>query len=453
MAEDELFWKIQRQSVFLIIGLGVTGKAVVSLFSQKKIDFYILNREKASAKDRTFLKKLGVPLKKFLIDDGKNEEVKALFSIVDKIMLSPGVPRTTPLVKKAQEKNIPILSEFDFFFPLIKKKKIIAITGTNGKTTITKLCDEILKTKHQVFCGGNIGRPLSEAINDINRYEIILVELSSYMLEEIKQFRPNIAVISNLSEDHLDRYRHFTHYIQTKFNLLKWMKLNDVFIKNIDDNHIRKKKTKKLTTIAVSIENNDSYHVKNHFIYKKSRKYLDLAKINLTSHPINILIAITIGEINNIPAKNIKQALVSFKPLEHRLEMIAHERYLIYNDSKATTLESVINAIEILFAKHLKKMRLIIGGKGKNFSFSKLKHYGEKIEKLYFYGDEGLKIKRELNQTNSVFLKSFREIVANAYQEMTNDEILLLSPGCASFDQFDNYQARGDCFKQMIKNF
>ncbi len=449
LKRDE-FWEAKSREKILVIGLGVTGQALSKLLLKKKITFAILIDRPATPEEKEFLEKIKFPLSDFYEGEITKNKTNTLLNATDEIIISPGFPRHNPFLKKAKKNGIPILSEIDFFFPLLQKKKIIAITGTNGKTTITKLCEQILKTKYKVFCGGNIGIPLGKVVDKIASYDVLLLEISSYMLEEIQFFHPQIAVITNLGKDHLDRYANFKKYLKTKFNLIRYTEKKAIFIKNIDDPYIRKRKIKNLNVITVSSNQKADFFIKKNWIYKSSQKILNLEKSKMITPPINLLIATTIGSICQVSQLKIKKAIESSKNLENRLEKVYHKKHLIYNDSKATTLESVITAINLLSSKHAKKIRLILGGRGKNFSFKQLKKYSSKISKLYLYGEEGEKIQIQLKELEPTFFYSFEKITTLAYQELTDQEILLLSPGCSSFDQFANYELRGIAFKKII---
>ena len=286
--------------------------------------------------------------------------------------------------------------------------------------------------------------------------------MSSYMLENIYQFRANISTILNLAEDHIDRHKNLLNYINSKYNIIRYSQKNDFFLKNID-NPITKKRTFSLNTSITELtfsneksslnnRNIDYYYDKNtdtfigkHLSLKNPKK-----KMNCNIHNTSILFALAVLEYLNLSIKTCKKYFYSFNPLPHRLEKVDlsfNRKLTIYNDSKATTPQAVSSALENLKGN----ITLILGGKDKNLSFKILKPYLNKVNQLFIYGEARNKIANQLKDFPVINIEEdFKTIVKNAWQSTNPEEILVLSPGCSSFDQFSNFEKRGDFFKELV---
>ncbi len=495
------FWAKQKKKTLLILGLGATGRAISELLSKKELNFFILNDKPLDRETEIFLQEHGIPLENYFSysDDTLKNIPDFPFTKIDTVLISPGVPRKQKVIDDLKELSkfslskfsleesgtLPILSEIDFFYPLLKYKHVIAVTGTNGKTTVCHLTHQILKTKYKVCCCGNIGYPISKAMAQVSKYQVFIIEVSSYMLEDLLFFRPNQAVITNLQKDHLDRYESFACYVEAKFNLLKYMTKEDIFLKNQDDEIIANREFskegefgKKDSPLEIIVsgrdeqnslvhisDENDFFFASNHLFKVKNLKFL--------TPKANLLFCFALALLNDVSPEKIKSAFEAFKPIEHRLEKVPHASLLVYNDSKATTLDSVISALKIIYNKYHLKINLILGGqgkskKGKKTDYSLLSDFSSIINKYYLYGAEGKKIYEAISSDNKIYLCNFEKISKLALQGMnernvknegnvkggskkTYSEVLLLSPGCASFDQFKNFEARGNSFKKIVE--
>ena len=318
------------------------------------------------------------------------------------------------------------------------------MTGTNGKTTTVNLLNRIFKDANlNPALGGNMGVPFSDNIMKellgTQKIKLHILELSSFQLEHIFELPLSIACILNISEDHLDRYKDYNEYIKSKLNIVNALKEDGYLVYNRDDNVLKEK----LNNINNSI-----------FFSSKS---IEESSINFNSLPLkgkhnhlNIMAAVKIAKIFNINDDVIHKSLESFLPLSHRLEFIGkYNNSLVYNDSKATNL----NSMQVALESFEKNIVLVLGGldKGNSNFFNPINYCKKKIRFASCYGESGEYINNQIkNIVETNYTYSFSDAVLDAVSHLTNDDVLLLSPGCASFDQFDNYESRGDKFKEII---
>lgn len=407
---------------------------------------------------------------------------------IGEIIISPAVPRKLPFFQYCEQKKISVWSDIDFFFPLYCKSKIIAVTGTNGKSSTVSLIHHLLKPLRSCILAGNIGIPVAACLDEMMKSEVIILEISSYMLENIKLFTPNVFVITNLEQDHLNRYENLERYYQTKTKILHRLQKKDCFVWNVDDPKLTELNPKKHLKRGVSFLNigqkkkKDGKKVawleKNKIYWKNisgkighikdQRKDLGLFMANE-----NLLCAIA-SLVCMVELKNeyVEEQLKSFPLLQHRMQIVAHSQnkdIIFINDSKATTPKSVEHALSFLSEKN--DIFLILGGKNKGLTFDIcLEKYKNSLNPLVIYGEAAREISGQLNQKDSswaqkiIMKKSLKEAVKIAFEQakMSREKsknaqsVVLLSPGCASFDQFADFEERGKVFsdyaKELVKN-
>ena len=368
----------------------------------------------------------------------------------DFVIKSPGVPRNIKIVSKLIDSKIPIISEIEFA-SWFTKTSIIGITGTNGKTTTVELINYILnKNGFKVLLGGNIGIPFSKNVlielKDKIRYDFHILEISSFQLEDIKYLKPHYSIIINIKPDHLDRYKSFKDYKNAKFKIALNLDSKDTLIINEKDTNDLKINS---NIIVKKFKINNNNFFVNNDIYN-----IKLNQNNLKGdHNLeNILIANIISSNLGISQKLIEQSIKKFKPLNHRIERInVKSQTKFYNDSKATNLSATIAAI-----KYIKKnIVLILGGIDKNKSeFSVLAKYTSKIKKIILYGDSRNDIKQSIKKYFNVLVyKNFHNAVIESIKLSKRNDNVLLSPACASYDQFKSYRHRGQKFKEIINEY
>ncbi|MBU1026217.1 MAG: UDP-N-acetylmuramoyl-L-alanine--D-glutamate ligase [Candidatus Margulisbacteria bacterium] len=355
------------------------------------------------------------------------------------IVVSPDVHLDIPILEQAKQKGIPIISEIELAYQLLKKP-LIAVTGTNGKTTVTTLIGEMLKAGgKKVAVAGNIGTPLISV--DDSSLDYLVAEISSYQLETTVDFRPWISVILNIQPDHLERHKTMAEYIKQKQRIFKNQTSSDYLIYNQDDPQVVKMvKGAKSKLIGFS---------------KKKAKLLGLApsKIKIPGeHNLeNSLAAANAADLCSINKETIAQTLRAFPGVEHRIEFVAEKNGVsFYNDSKATNPASTIVAIKTFFGQGI---ILILGGKDKGVSLVEMiKLIKKKVKNVILLGEAAQRFEQELRKAgyNNIHLaKSLEDAVTLSLSLAKKGDIVLLSPACASFDMFKNFEERGKRFKEI----
>lgn len=395
-----------------------------------------------------------------LIDDKKgisSEEALKYLKDMDIFIKSPGIPYNF-LVKKAMEYRVEIIDEIEAAYRLDSTgAKIIAVTGTNGKTTTTsKIAGLIEKAGYMVEAGGNIGKSYSEIIMENRKLDYIVLELSSYQLENINSFKAYISMIINLSPDHLDRYDKLESYYDAKMQVLKNQSKEDWFIYNCDSLELNNMKFdfigKKINISSQGLKEAD-YYVEDSYIKRDGIKLLNINKLSLKGkHNLeNIMFILSTAQILNIDLEIIKEYLYTTEPLEHRMEVFFEDEsgVVFVNDSKGTNIDSTIKAIEA----YNKKPILICGGKDKNVDLNPLAQcIAARVKKLYLMGqtaNEIEKLVRERGFKEIFNLKTLEDVIEKLdYEE---GDIILFSPAHSSFDQFKSYIHRGLEFKRLVR--
>lgn len=439
-----------------IIGLGKSGYSAAKLasFFNAKVHVSDNGKSKSIKIYKKELEELGV-----VVEGGEYS---------DKIynsqlwILSPGVILPKNIILKAKSKDILIISEIEFA-SWFAKFPIIGVTGSNGKTTTVNLIYTICN--NQNICpklAGNVGIPFSQIVlEDLiknPKKRLYIVEVSSFQLERVNHFRAKISIFLNISEDHLDRHKTMKNYIKTKMELIKNARQNDYIIYNYDDEILRREiKSYKCIKIGFSFQEKikNSLNVKNNFIWDSfDRKLIDLKKVLIPGNHniLNILAAINVALLLKIPTEEISAKLYTFKGVEHRIEYVANLKNVkYYNDSKATNIDSVIAAINSFKSP----ITLILGGLDKGADFKVLRKIIKKRKiSIVAYGSAAERISTTLRDAANLYLTDkLKEAIEISNKVTHPGEIVLLSPGCASYDQFLNFEQRGIFFKQTVKAF
>ena len=375
----------------------------------------------------------------------------------DIIIKSPGISNDIEILKKIKESDIPIISEIEFA-GMISNVKNICITGTNGKTTTVSLIDQILKEELNVLKSGNIGIPFSQIVlehrlYDKNDIDYCILELSSFQLEHCSHLKKEISAFINISNDHLDRYESFNDYFNTKLKIFENSKY--CFFNNEDKILKEKIKNDNIDKEPFSTqEDKGNFFFENNKIFSNDRSIsINIDEISIKGiHNIsNIMIAAEIAHKVGIKKENIFKAIKNFKGLEHRFEFLKSFNSIDYiNDSKSTNVDSTVKALKSI----TKKVVLILGGIPKENDFNEILLYKSKILKIVVYGEAKDMIYDSLSQEVEVLkIHSFDDAVHIAIKNAIKDSVVLLSPGCASFDQFNNYEERGIKYKNIIERF
>ena len=379
-----------------------------------------------------------IDLKNVEIESGAHSD-RVLES--DLIIKSPGIPNTIDIIKRAKLNKINVISEIEFA-GLFSDLPIIGVTGSNGKTTTVELLNNIFHNAgYNPMLGGNVGTPFSDnVLNEINeniKEGIHILELSSFQLEGTNKISLDIGCILNLSEDHLDRYIDYEDYISAKLKIVNLIRSNGHLIYNSEDK-ILKERIDDSSSVGFDpsqlsniIKDKDSIPLKGKHNYS------------------NIAAALAISSKYSIDNNTVLRSIKEFMPLDHRLELINRINGIsIYNDSKATNLKSMMAAIE-----SFNDEVVIVGGldKGNSDFLSAIKIHGNKIKFISCYGESGQTIYNNLkSEFECIYNKEFNKAVIEAFSRCICGDTLLLSPGCASYDQFDSYIERGNKFKEII---
>lgn len=379
----------------------------------------------------------------------------------DEVMKSPGIPNSNPVVVQINEKKIPIISEMELAYRHKAQSRIIGITGSNGKTTTTSLIYQICKSGG-IDCAlvGNIGNSIARQIA-VDPKPLYVVEISSFQLDDIISFRPDVAVLTNITEDHLDRYDHdFEKYIAAKFNIVKHQTEQDFFIYNADDAVTVKYLEQypfnsKPLPISMQKELPKGAFIKEGQMNVKhgdgfAMSIFDFALKGKHSQ-YNTMAAAVASSVVGIRKDRIRDAVTSFESLEHRMEKVATVKGIDFiNDSKATNVNSAWFALESMD----KPVTLILGGVDKGNDYDLIKEMvAEKVKAIVCLGIDNEKIHNAFEGIVSTIIDatSAAEAVKAAYGVSQKGDVVLLSPACASFDLFKNYEDRGDQFKKAVK--
>jgi UDP-N-acetylmuramoylalanine--D-glutamate ligase len=436
----------------LVVGLARTGLATVRFLNAKgsvvsTTETKSKGEMKESARDLD-----GMDIRM----EWGNHRVKTFLN-ADLIVVSPGVDLNIEPIQKALKKGIPVISEIELAYHFIRIP-IIAVTGTNGKTTTTLLIGEMLKEEgKRVGVGGNIGDPLILFAEGGNQWEVLVVEISSFQLEAIKDFRPRFSVLLNITEDHLDRYPRYEDYVEAKFRIFVNQKSEDRAVLNRDDPIVMKHgagvKAKKIFFSLKERLDEGAFLSGQSILFRlegEEEEY-SLAQTPLKGiHNVeNMMASLITARSFGCSKKAIESVLRHFKGIEHRLEFVREmEGIRFYNDSKGTNVGSVVKSLQ----SFSEPIILVAGGKDKKGDLTPLKDLIERhVKRLILIGEAKERMERELGGlTDTTTARNMEEAVTLAYQSAKKGEVILLSPACSSFDMFKDYEERGRVFKEAV---
>ena len=431
----------------IVFGAGVSGKGSKSTLEKMGYEVYLVDDKISITSEKG-------------IEILENEKISLFIK-------SPGVPYTD-LIKKALELNIEVIDDIELGYRYKMKNKIsgkiIAITGTNGKTTVTSKISELLeKSGFKSKVCGNIGYSFSETISENPDLDFYVLEASSYQLENIKEFKADIALIVNLAPDHLARYRDLDHYYDTKFNIGKNQKENDCFIVNTlcveTLKRLDKISGKKKFVGLIKSELNEETYVEDGWVVYQDEKILDEKLVALKGkHNLeNMLFIVCVGKILGISTEIIREFLYSTKTLEHRMEnFFSYGKVEFINDSKGTNIDSTKFAVEAF-----QNPILICGGYDKELDLTPLEMLiKNRVKEVYLIGDISDKLEEGLKKIDYPEEKIFNlKTLDNALKVLKNrlkkdeETVVLFSPATSSFDQFKNFEERGRVFKELTKSY
>lgn len=439
---------------FLILGISKSGYAVAKYILQNKGICYLFEELK-STKIELALEELhglgGIRVSK--------DEIDKILLHIDNLIISPGVPINHELAIKAKNLGKRIIGELEFGF-LQFTPPIVAVTGTNGKTTTVALIEQILAEQgEKVLLVGNVGVPITSKITDADNDTVCVAEVSSFQLESTHSFCPHVSCILNITPDHLERHYTMENYIYLKKRIFKNQKESEYCVLNYDDNIVRGFASEiKAKKIYISLkEKVDGAYFNEGKLYYFDQYIMDADKLSLKGkHNIyNCLFAIAVCSLMGAENQVIERALQSFKGVKHRMELIANkEGITFYNDSKATNTSSTISAIEMIKTPTV----LILGGseKGEDYSllFEKIKNSSVKHTVLTGASRFNmLECASRVGLLNLTVTYDFNTAVKMAKTIAENGDCVLLSPACASFDFFENFEERGERFRKIVEGF
>ena len=439
----------------VVLGGAESGVGAAVLAKVKGFDVFLSDKGQIKDSYADTLRKWDIPFE-------QGQHTEELILNADEVVKSPGIPGTVPMVQKVKENGIPVISEIEFASRYDSAKKI-CITGSNGKTTTTSLIYYLLKNAGlNVGLGGNIGQSYAYQVAT-EHFDYYVLEISSFQLDDIRDFRPDIAIITNITPDHLDRYDHkMENYVNAKFNITRNLREDDCFIFDSDDEitvgHLSKivlrckmlpfSQEKELEQGAFIRENKMIVRVDE----EETDVFLESLALGGKHNVYNSMAAALAAKATGIESDIIRNSLATFKPIEHRLEPVLSIKDVLYiNDSKATNVDSAWYALEC----QKRPVVWILGGTDKGNDYSVLNDLvREKVKGIVCLGVDNKKIHDAFGGMVSRMedALSAREAVQKAAAMADAGDVVLLSPCCASFDLFKNYEDRGEQFKAAVRN-
>ncbi|MEX2349649.1 MAG: UDP-N-acetylmuramoyl-L-alanine--D-glutamate ligase [Flavobacteriaceae bacterium] len=439
----------------VILGAGESGIGTALLGKKEGYEVFVSDKQKIKEKYKEVLIHNEIAWE-------EEKHTEALICNADVVMKSPGIPETVPIVKKLTENKIPVISEIEFASKFTDAI-IIGITGSNGKTTTATLTYHLLKKGGlNVALAGNIGDSFAKKVAE-GRYDFFVLELSSFQLDGIVDFRPHIAVLTNITPDHLDRYEYkLENYVASKFRIVKNQGSSDFFIYDADNEIIEKSLNKFPTAsqkapFSVLKKMEQGAHKDNDkIIITTDNKTIEMPTKTLQlqgDHNLkNAMAASTVAKLLSIRKATIRESLANFQGVEHRLETVLKIQNVTYiNDSKATNVNATFYALDSMTTPTV----WIVGGVDKGNIYEELLPLvNEKVKAIICLGLDNQKIINAFGNVVPLMMEteSMEDAVKLAYRVSEKGDTVLLSPACASFDLFENYEDRGRQFKEAVRN-
>jgi UDP-N-acetylmuramoylalanine--D-glutamate ligase len=439
----------------LVVGLGKSGLSAAMFLRERGARVTVSDTRSAVAlaKEIPALLEAGI-----MVESGGHGLLT--FRRQDLIVVSPGVPMDTPEVKQVVAFGLTVIGELELASRYLKGD-VVAITGSNGKTTTTTLVGQIFADAgRSTLVGGNIGLPVIDLVKESTPETVSVLEVSSFQLETIEEFHPHIAVVLNITPDHLDRHGSFENYAAAKSRITENQTAEDFLVLNAEDKAAQMVALKTKAQIywfsgRRPIKQGAFVHGESIlFIPREGAKaepVMPVSEIHLKgAHNVeNVLAAVCTARLAKIPAESIRASVAAFKAVEHRLELVKLVNGVeFYNDSKATNVDAAMKAV----ASFAGGIHLILGGKDKDSDYSLMSELlKERVKIVYTIGSAAEKIERQLHGVvKMVPAETLQVAVAKAAKAATVGDVVLLSPACSSFDQFENYEQRGRVFRQLV---
>jgi UDP-N-acetylmuramoylalanine--D-glutamate ligase len=439
----------------LVVGLGKSGLAAALFLRRRGAQVTVsdLRSAQALSKEIPSLLEAGI-----LVEAGGHGLLT--FRRQDLIVVSPGVPLNTPELVQVRNLGLPIIGELELAARFLKGE-VLAITGSNGKTTTTTLCGEIFTAAGlPTLVAGNIGLPVIETVEQSKAGAWSVLEVSSFQLETTESFHPRIAVILNITPDHLDRHGTFQNYVAMKEKIFANQTGDDYLILNGDDPVVQQAASRARSQVLwfsrSKIVRRGAFLMNGMVVFRASEQDSPVPVLPVSEIPLkgehnieNVLAAVCAASVAQIPAEVIGRAVASFHAVEHRLEFVASIHGVdYYNDSKATNVDATAKAI----ASFPGNIHLILGGKDKDSDYTQLNALlGARVKAVYTIGAAAEKIEGQIAGVVPITRSGTLEAaVSHAAGQAVAGDVILLAPACSSFDQFENYEHRGRVFKQAV---
>ncbi|MDD4706225.1 MAG: UDP-N-acetylmuramoyl-L-alanine--D-glutamate ligase [Bacilli bacterium] len=437
----------ENKKIF-ILGMARSGYEAAKLLAKKNNRVLITDLKEQDKDHVKELKALGV---EYVIT---NEPELIFDNSYDLVVKNPGINKEHPVVIKAKELNIPVINEVEVAYHYLPKDiTIIGITGSNGKTTTTTIIYEILKAAGKaVHIAGNIGFPLCSFVSRIKKGDILVIEISSHQLVDFDQFKTGIAVLTNLSETHLDFFKTYDNYVKNKGRIFKYHTKDNLAIinkNNYDSLLLAKKIASNKKYFSVS-DKADCY-LENNIIYYNNEEIIKLENIKIKGNHNyeNIMCAIMVIKQFNVDNIVINKVLKEFSGVEHRIEYVKEvNKRVFYNDSKSTN----VRATQIALRSFKSPVILILGGLDRGFPFDDLKSDINYVKEIVCYGETKNKIKEFADRINIScnVVDNLKQAINKSYELSSPKDIILFSPACASWDQYKDFEERGKEFKKIV---
>ena len=442
----------------LVFGLGISGIGAGKILEAHGADVVLYDGNQKLTEEKV-RKQLGEDSNAKIVIGEFPEEI---LENLDMTVLSPGVPTDLPVIEKMRKQGVTVIGEVELAYQY-GKGDVLAITGTNGKTTTTTLLGEIMKNyQDNVYVVGNIGTPYTTAASLMTDDTITVAEMSSFQLESIVDFRPRVSAILNFTPDHLNRHHTMEAYVNAKKNIAKNQTEDDYCILNYEDELTREfgkevkakvlyfSSQRKLEEGIYLEDGNIIYHYGN---VSEKICHVDELQILGTHNHENVMAACAMAAVYGVPVEKIRESVKAFKGVEHRIEyVIEKDGVAYYNDSKGTNPDAAIKGIQAMNRPTV----LIGGGYDKGSEYTEwINSFDGKVKKLILIGDTKEKIAEDARKCGFIdyeFADTFEEAVLTAAKIAESGEAVLLSPACASWDMFPSYEVRGEKFKEIVKS-
>ena len=439
----------ENKKIF-VLGLARSGYEVAKLLANYNNEILVTDLKNDDKEKEEELNKLGV---KVVLTDKQDE---LLDNTYDYVVKNPGIKFDNPTVLKAGELGIPVINELEVAYNLLPENvKIIGITGSNGKTTTTTLIYEVLKAGGlPVHLGGNIGFPMASLVKDTKPGDYLVLEISGHQLHDFVNFKTDISVMTNLSPVHLDHFGTYENYKYNKCLICNHHTSKDIAILNAENEDVLEgtKDYKSRKLYFSSMHSADSY-LKDHMIYYHDEPIVDTTACILKGNHNyeNMMCAILVAKELGVKTEVIKKTLEEFKGVEHRIEYVTTLNGVeFYNDSKSTNVKST----QIALSAFKNPTIILLGGLDRKLPFDDLKDYMGNVKAVVCYGETKNKIKDFVDSLNidCYVLDNLRESTHKAYELSEPGDVILLSPACASWDQYKDFEVRGREFKEIVLN-